>query len=478
MKDNMNARRDLKIICNGPELELDEHRPNVMPKPVYTLGKEQKRRVCEWIRGLKFPDGYASNLTRCVDMTELQMHDMKSHNYHVFMQKWIPIAFRKMLPKHVWKLTKGSLLFQSICSTTLDVHKLHELENSVAVIMCNLEKIFSPAFFDSIQYNDYWCSTSPWTRTSGPGLWSRPQSCGPASPPRAEPADSAPATPSLKAVSQPPSILVDSGTMGSDAAGSTSSQVPAWGRGTHHHHHQRHSFPLRPKGITPTSRMRGQHIAYPTGPPAFLIPEAEGKFLTGGTATPKTSWLDRCGWLRRSGTSFWSSRSSSDRLPRRVVIGWGAQAQTGDTTRTPSQSDGSVRESVQEEGRWPVKRSEGGGGRGGVLEAMERSPGRREQQRGTYTRILSLREPLRAAVVDVRSGWSEKGPSIWSRPPRPPQISTCNGSPHSTATTSPLRTDTITNPCLVNIHFKLWIPKRILCRLGRDIRRARKPLFF
>ncbi|KAL0347771.1 UNVERIFIED_CONTAM: hypothetical protein Scaly_1793100 [Sesamum calycinum] len=83
-KDNMNARRDLKIICNRPELELDECRPNVMPK--------------------------AS------------------------------------------ALTEVSLLLQSICSSTLDVHKLHELENSVAIILCNLEKIFSPAFLDSMEY--------------------------------------------------------------------------------------------------------------------------------------------------------------------------------------------------------------------------------------------------------------------------------------------------------------------------------------
>ncbi|KAL0298751.1 UNVERIFIED_CONTAM: hypothetical protein Sradi_6534900 [Sesamum radiatum] len=84
-KDNMNARKDLKMICNHPKLELDEHRPNIMPKAVYTLGKEQKRSVCEWIHGLKFPDGYASNLARCVDMTELWMHGMKSHDCHVLM---------------------------------------------------------------------------------------------------------------------------------------------------------------------------------------------------------------------------------------------------------------------------------------------------------------------------------------------------------------------------------------------------------
>ncbi|KAK4400908.1 hypothetical protein Sango_1196900 [Sesamum angolense] len=82
------------------------------------------------------------------------MHiEKNTHNCHVFMQKLIPIAFHKMLPEHVWSaLTEVSLLFQSICLTTLDVHKLHELENNIAIILCNLEKIFPPAFFDSIEH--------------------------------------------------------------------------------------------------------------------------------------------------------------------------------------------------------------------------------------------------------------------------------------------------------------------------------------
>ncbi|KAL0326524.1 UNVERIFIED_CONTAM: hypothetical protein Sangu_1730400 [Sesamum angustifolium] len=109
--------------------------------------------ACEWIRDLIFPDRYASNLARWIDMMELWMHGMKSHDYHLFMQKLIPIAFHEMFSEHVWTaLTEVSLLFQSICSTTLDVHKFHEMENSIAIIMCNLEKIFPPAFFDSMEH--------------------------------------------------------------------------------------------------------------------------------------------------------------------------------------------------------------------------------------------------------------------------------------------------------------------------------------
>ncbi|KAL0413826.1 UNVERIFIED_CONTAM: hypothetical protein Sradi_1584300 [Sesamum radiatum] len=80
-----------------------------MPKAVYTLTRDQKKRIFEWITSLKFSDGYASNLSRCVDMANLRLHGMKSHDCQVFMQKLIPIAFREMLPESVWGALKEVL---------------------------------------------------------------------------------------------------------------------------------------------------------------------------------------------------------------------------------------------------------------------------------------------------------------------------------------------------------------------------------
>ncbi|KAL0427912.1 UNVERIFIED_CONTAM: hypothetical protein Slati_2966000 [Sesamum latifolium] len=112
-KDNMNARKDLKTIYNRPELEVNERRPNVMPK------------------------------SRIYTNQEFRFHGMKNHDCHVFMQKLIPIAFGEMLPKSVWSaLTEVSFLFQILCSTTLAVNKVQELEASVVTILCSLEKIF------------------------------------------------------------------------------------------------------------------------------------------------------------------------------------------------------------------------------------------------------------------------------------------------------------------------------------------------
>ncbi|KAL0374152.1 UNVERIFIED_CONTAM: hypothetical protein Sradi_3330900 [Sesamum radiatum] len=69
------------------------------------------------------------------------------------MERLIPTAFREMVPEFVWNaLTEVSLLFQAISSATLDINKVKELEESVAIIVCNLEKIFPPAFFDSMEH--------------------------------------------------------------------------------------------------------------------------------------------------------------------------------------------------------------------------------------------------------------------------------------------------------------------------------------
>ena len=67
--DTVSARKDMKSVCRRRELELidDDKGNEVMPKAPYALNKEQKKVLCDWIRDLRFLDGYASNLSRCVD---------------------------------------------------------------------------------------------------------------------------------------------------------------------------------------------------------------------------------------------------------------------------------------------------------------------------------------------------------------------------------------------------------------------------
>lgn len=153
-KDTEKARLDLAEICSRKDLEMkDLGRAKLFkPKANYALSKPQKVAVCKWVKELKLPDGYASNLGRCVDVKEGKLHGMKSHDCHVFLQRLLPIAFDS-LPKPIWKtLVELSQFFRELTSTTLNVEQLRVMEANIPVLLCKLEQIFPPSFFDSMEH--------------------------------------------------------------------------------------------------------------------------------------------------------------------------------------------------------------------------------------------------------------------------------------------------------------------------------------
>ena len=101
----------------------------------------------------RFPDGYASNMGRCVDMKKHKLFGMKSHDCHVFMQRLIPIAFRELLPGNVWQaVTEISIFFKNLTSTVIKKEDMEHLEKDIPIILCRLERIFPPSFFDSMEH--------------------------------------------------------------------------------------------------------------------------------------------------------------------------------------------------------------------------------------------------------------------------------------------------------------------------------------
>ncbi|KAM3203240.1 hypothetical protein P3L10_030866 [Capsicum annuum] len=96
------------------------------------------------------PDGYASNLSRCVDMKEGKLTSMKSHDCHIFMESLMPIAFCA-LPDRIWKpITKISLFFKDLCSNTLREEKLSLMDINICLTLNQLSKNFPPGFVDVI----------------------------------------------------------------------------------------------------------------------------------------------------------------------------------------------------------------------------------------------------------------------------------------------------------------------------------------
>jgi hypothetical protein len=51
----------------------------------YTLIRDEKKSLYEWLKSVKFSDRYASNIGQCVNKLPSKILRMKSHNCHVFL---------------------------------------------------------------------------------------------------------------------------------------------------------------------------------------------------------------------------------------------------------------------------------------------------------------------------------------------------------------------------------------------------------
>ncbi|WMV38337.1 hypothetical protein MTR67_031722 [Solanum verrucosum] len=71
-KDNPKARMNIKEYCRRKDLWLQELQNGkiVKPKASFSFTLDEKREIIEWVKNLRMPEGYASNLVKRVDMNE------------------------------------------------------------------------------------------------------------------------------------------------------------------------------------------------------------------------------------------------------------------------------------------------------------------------------------------------------------------------------------------------------------------------
>ncbi|KAL0432043.1 UNVERIFIED_CONTAM: hypothetical protein Sradi_0830300 [Sesamum radiatum] len=147
-RDNKKARKDLMEKGLKSNLHLQGESED-MPPASYTLSHDQKKIFCDFLSSVKFPDGFASNISRCVKEKELTISGLKSHDCHVLLQCLLSLATRGYLHKEVYEiLLEVSDFFRKLCSKTLYLDVLDKMEKHMALTLCKLERIFPPAFFD------------------------------------------------------------------------------------------------------------------------------------------------------------------------------------------------------------------------------------------------------------------------------------------------------------------------------------------
>ncbi|XP_016206702.1 uncharacterized protein LOC107647092 [Arachis ipaensis] len=145
-KDHLKARKDLQLM--GIKHDLWPREDGKYPPAIFTMTNPQKDVFLRTIKNVVFPDGYSSNISRCVDLRQRKMSGLKSHDCHILIEHLLPIALRNALPAPVSSvLADFSSFFCRICSKSIDPQQLPLLQDHVVQTLCRMEMIFPPSFF-------------------------------------------------------------------------------------------------------------------------------------------------------------------------------------------------------------------------------------------------------------------------------------------------------------------------------------------
>ena len=114
-KDNFKARVDLGNICNRPTLMLREN--GGKPRAEFALRPNERKEVMKWMKDLKFPDGYGAGFRRSVNLKTMKINGLKSHDYHIMMERLIPVMLCGYINEEVrTAIVELSYFYRQLCA--------------------------------------------------------------------------------------------------------------------------------------------------------------------------------------------------------------------------------------------------------------------------------------------------------------------------------------------------------------------------
>lgn len=72
------------------ELHLQPHgNRHLKPHTCYTLTLDERRQFCQFLKSIKFPDGYTANIFQNVNVKDGQVIRLKIHVWCVLLQQFL-----------------------------------------------------------------------------------------------------------------------------------------------------------------------------------------------------------------------------------------------------------------------------------------------------------------------------------------------------------------------------------------------------
>jgi hypothetical protein len=78
-----------------------------------------------------------------------KLSGVKSHDYQIFMERHLLVIFCGYLNDDVWKvLAELSHFYRQLYTKEIKKEMMEKLEKKILVLLCKLEKIFPPRWFN------------------------------------------------------------------------------------------------------------------------------------------------------------------------------------------------------------------------------------------------------------------------------------------------------------------------------------------
>jgi hypothetical protein len=154
-KDNVNVRKDLAGLYDRPSMEAKPNaRGNLKrPKAPYYLKLTERKEVPRWLKTLKFLHRYAANIKRAVNVGTSKLNVLKSHDYHIFIERLMSVMFHGYFKPDLWKIfPELSYFYRQICAKQVSKVMMQRLENEIAVLVCKMKIVFPPGWFNVMQH--------------------------------------------------------------------------------------------------------------------------------------------------------------------------------------------------------------------------------------------------------------------------------------------------------------------------------------
>ena len=102
-----------------------------------------------FLKDLKVPDGFSSNISHCVNLKECKISGVNSHDCHILLQHVLPLPLHGLRPNDICEsFIELPTFFNVLYAKSLKVEDLEQVKKQIPLALSKLERCLPLSCFD------------------------------------------------------------------------------------------------------------------------------------------------------------------------------------------------------------------------------------------------------------------------------------------------------------------------------------------